>query len=139
MIIGTITLLSILVFGGGGYSFEKAYKSFVEDAVSDKSRQEQIIDVSKEADAALEQYAIEVKKVWAQDIKNIFKDFDATQDDYRMIIERADQSRMALQKSILDARMQVKDLMTEDEWNAMYKAINDKEAEAQAKKEKKDN
>ena len=138
MIIGTITLLSILLFGGGGYSFEKAYKSYVKDAVSDKSRQEQIIDVAKGADAALDQYASEVKKVWAGDIKSTFKDFDATRDDYRSIIERADQSRMALQQSILDARMRVKDLMTEEEWNAMYKAIKDKEAEAQAKKEKKD-
>ena len=47
MIIGTITLLSIFVFGGGDFSFEKAYKAFVKDTVSDKSRQEQIIDLTK--------------------------------------------------------------------------------------------
>jgi hypothetical protein len=138
MIIGTITLLSILVFGGGSFSFEKAYKDFVKDVVSDKDRQEQIVELTKSGDAALEQYTTEVKKVWAADVKSTFRNYDSTREDFREMIGRADQSRLALQQTILDTRMKVVDLMTEDEWNAMYKAIKDKEAEAQAKKEKKD-
>ena len=138
MIIGTITLLSILVFGGGSFSFEDAYKDFVKDVVSDKDRQEQIVALTKDGDAAIEQYTTEVKKIWAADVKKTFRDFDSTREDYREMIGRADQSRLALQQKVLDTRMKVVDLMTEDEWNAMYKAINEKMAEEEAKKEKKD-
>ena len=138
MIIGTITLLSILLWGGGSFSFEDAYKSFVKDTVSDKSRQEQIIDLTKGADAALGQYAKEIKDVWAGDVKDTFRNYDSTREDFHKIIDKAEKSRVAMQQRIIDTRMKVAGLMTEDEWNAMYKAINEKKAEAQAKKEKKD-
>jgi hypothetical protein len=137
MIIGTITLLSILLFGGGSFSFEKAYKEFVKEVVLEKDRQEQIIDVTKTADAALDQYTKEIKKVWAADVKKTFRDYDTTRDDYRAMIDRAERSREALQQQILDTRMEVVKLMTEEEWKAMYKAIHEKEAEEQAKREKK--
>ena len=137
MIIGTVTLLSILLFGGSGFSFEKHYKDFVKNVVADKTRREQIVDLAKNADEKLGQYQKEVQDVWSEDVKNTFKNFDSTDEDYRNVIVKADQSRIAMQKGILNVRFKVVELMTEDEWKAMWGEVRKKEAEEKAKKEKK--
>ncbi len=137
MIIGTITVLSILLFGGSGFSFEKYYKSFIKNVVEDKTRREQILDLTKEADKQLDQYEKEVLKIWSDDIKRTYRNFDATEEDYKKVIARADQSRIAMQRSLVDLRLGVKELMTEQEWKEMFDQIRKKEAEEKAKKEKK--
>jgi D-mannonate dehydratase len=137
MIIATVMVLSILLFGGGDFSFEKYYEPFVKDVVEDNVRQEQILDVTKMADKQLAQYYDEVRKVWAGEIKKTYSNFDATLDDYRRVIATADQSRIAMQQGLVDVRFEVIKLMTEQEWEKMYKAIHEKEAEERAKLEKK--
>ena len=137
MIIATVTLLSILMFGGGDFSFEKFYEPFVKEFVADESRREEILDVTKEADGRLAQYYDEVRKVWADDIKRTYRDFDATAEDYSRVVKTADQSRIAVQMGLLDVRFEVVKLMTEQEWENMYKAIREKEVEERAKLEKK--
>jgi hypothetical protein len=136
MIIGTVTVLSILLFGGSGFSFEKFYKDFVKNVVEDKTRREQILDLTKQVDEEVGQYLKEVQDVWSEDVKNTFKNFDATEEDYRNMIDKADQSRIAMQQAVLNVRFKVVELMTEDEWNAMYDQIRKKEADEKAKKEK---
>jgi D-mannonate dehydratase len=138
MIIATVTVISMLLLGGGNFSFEKYFNSFVKNVVEDKSRREQILDLTKKADKQLDQYRKEVKKVLSKDIKMVFKNFDATEEDYRNAMARADQSRIAVQKSIIELRLRIKDLMTEEEWNAMYELIRKKKAEEKSKMEKKE-
>jgi hypothetical protein len=130
--------LSILFFGGGGYSFEKAFEPFLKDVVEDKARREQILDVAKEADASVAQFKKEVDDVWAKDLIGIVQDFDATKEDLEAFVDRADRSRLATQKAVIEFRFDVIDLMTEDEWNHMYKLIYEKRAEEKAKREDKD-
>jgi hypothetical protein len=136
MVIATITALSILLLGGGSFSFEKYYKDFVKNVIEDKSRREQILDLAKKADEKQEQYNKEVRKVWAEDVKSAFRNFDTTEEDYRKVISKANQSRIAMQQGVLDVRFEVVKLMTEEEWNAMYDQVRKKEAEEKAKKEK---
>lgn len=138
MIIAIVTAISILLQGGGGFSFEKHYKPFVKNVVEDKSRREQILDLTKKADKQLDQYRKEVNKVLSKDIKSVFKNFDATEEDYRNAIARANQSRIAVQKILVDIRLSIKNLMTEQEWNAMYEQIRKKKAEEKSKLEKKE-
>ena len=136
MLIATITALSILLFGGGSFSFEKYYKEFVNDVIEDKPRREQIVDLAEKADEKQKQYKKEVEKVWAKDVKSAFRNFDSTEEDYRAVISKANQSRIAMQQEVLDVRFDVAKLMTEEEWNAMFDEIRKKEAEEKAKKEK---
>jgi D-mannonate dehydratase len=130
--------LSILLFGGSGFSFEKYYKSFVKNVVEDESRREQILDLTKKADKHLDQYRKEVKKVLSKDIKSVFRNFDSTEEDYRNAMARANQSRIAVQKILVELRLSIKNLMTEQEWNAMYEQIRKKKAEEKSKMEKKE-
>jgi len=138
MIIGTITLLA-LYFGGGGsvFSFEKAFEPFLKDVVKDKSRYEQVVDVTKRADESVGQFRKEVKKVWANDLKKLLADYDATEEQFHSFREKADQSRTVMQQQILDARFEAISLMTEDEWNAVYQAIEKKLEEERKKAEEK--
>jgi hypothetical protein len=136
MVIATVTALSILLFGGGSFSFEKHFKDFVKNVIEDKPRREQIMDLAKRADEKQKQYNKEGRKVWAEDVKSAFRNFDSTEEDYRTVIAKANQSRIAMQQGVLDVRFKVVELMTEEEWNAMYDQIRKKEAEEKAKKEK---
>ncbi|MCK5405925.1 MAG: hypothetical protein KAJ37_00665, partial [Candidatus Krumholzibacteria bacterium] len=123
MIIGTVTLLMMYFGGGGMFSFDKAFEPFVKDAVKEKARYEQIVDLTKQADEDLAQFRKEVGEVWAEDLKTLLDDYDATEEQFHSFVEKADRSRTAVQQGVLDARFGVVKLMTEDEWNAMYQAI----------------
>ena len=122
MIIGTIMLLSILFFGGD-FSFEKSFKPFVKEVIEEKSRQNELLNVTKQADGAVKQWKNEVKDVWAKDLKRLMADYDATEAQFEAFFERSEQSRKAMQARILDARFQFVGLMSEAEWNEMYAKI----------------
>jgi len=128
----------MLYFGGGGtFSFESAFKPFIKDAVQDKVRVEQIIDLTKEADEQTKQFRKEVKDVWVVELKALVTDYNTNEDDLNTLVKRADGSRTAIQQKILDIRFKVRDLMTEDEWNSMRDAMDEKlEADRKKKEEK---
>jgi galactokinase len=137
MIIGTVTLLMLYFGGGGMFSFEKAFEPFVKDAVKEKARYEQIVDLTKQADEDLAQFRKEVGEVWAEDLKKLLDDYDATEEQFHSFVEKADRSRTAVQQELLDVRFGVRTLMTEDEWNSMYQAIEEKVEEERKKREEK--
>ena len=137
MIIGTVTLLMLYFGGGGTFSFEKAFEPFLKEAVKDKARYEQIVDLTKQADQGLAQFRKEVGDVWAEEVKTLLADYDATEEQFLGFVEKADQSRTAVQQGLLDARFGVVKLMTEDEWNAMYQAVEKKAEEERKKAEEK--
>jgi Na+-transporting NADH:ubiquinone oxidoreductase subunit NqrC len=138
MIIGTITLLSILFFGGADFSFEKSFKPFIKEVIEEKDRQKEILDVTKQADSAVKQWRNEVKKVWAEELKRLLTNYDATEAEFEVFFDRSEQSRKAMQAAILDARYQFVGLMSEAEWNEMYAKIHAKAAEEKAKREAKE-
>ena len=137
MIIGTVTLLMMFFGGGGAFSFEKAFEPFMKDAVKEKARYEQIVDLTKQADQDTEQFRKEVGDVWAEELKTLLVDYNASEEQFRGFVDRANRSRTAVQQGLLDVRFQVTKLMTEDEWNSMYQAIEKKAEEERKKAEKK--
>ena len=126
MIIGTITVL-ILMFGGGGdFSFEKAFEPFVKDVVKDEARYEQIVDLTNEADEDMKAFQEEMGDEWGKKLIALLADYDASENDFRGFYRKADASRLDIQQRLLDARFGVIELMTADEWTAMYEAIDKK-------------
>ncbi len=126
MIIGTITVLILLFGGGGDFSFEKTFEPFVKDAVKDKARYEQIVDLTKGADEDLEAYLEEMGDEWGKKLLALLADYDASENDFRSFRRKADASRIDLQQRLLDARFGMIELMTADEWTAMHEAIDKK-------------
>jgi hypothetical protein len=66
-----------------------------------------------------------------EELKKIVGDYDASEEQFRAFRSKADRSRTDLQQKFLDVRFKVVELMTEDEWNAMYGAIEEKANEKQ--------
>ena len=132
MIIGTVTLLMLLFGGGSIFSVEKAFKPFLKDAVKDKARYEQIVDLTKQADEHIKAFHKENEDVWTKELKTLMADYDTSEDQFRDVAKKVDQSRLSVQQKIFDVRFDVAELMTEDEWNAMYQAI-EKKAEEEKK------
>jgi hypothetical protein len=126
MIIGTVTALMILFGGGGDFSFEKAFEPFIKDAVKDKARYEQIVDLTKGADEDVKAFQKELEDEWGKQLITLLTDYDASEDDFRSFRGKADASRIKLQQGLLDARFGMIELMTADEWVAMYEAIEKK-------------
>ena len=129
MIIGTVTLLMLLFGGGGNFSFEKAFEPFVKEAVKDNARYEQIVDLTKKADKDMTQFRKEVDDVWAEELKALLTDYDTDKERFQGFRTKADQSRTSVQERLLDVRFEMVKLMTEDEWNAMYQAMEKKAEE----------
>lgn len=138
MLIATIAALTIVFSGGASFSFEKAFEPFIKDTIAEKARQEQILDVTKRADGEVKQFRKEVEEVWSKDLEKLLADYDSTEEDFHDFIRRADGSRHAMQQKLLNLRFEVVDLMTEEEWNAMYREIEQKQEEDRKKREEKD-
>ena len=76
--------------------------------------------------------------MWAEELKMLLSDYDASEDDFRALMKRANGSRTAIQREIVDVRFGVRELITEEEWNSIRKAMLEKAEEERKKKEDKD-
>jgi hypothetical protein len=134
MIAATVALLFVYFGGGGGaFSFEKAFEPFLKEVIADKSRYEETIQLTKDADEAVKQYRKEVSEVWAKELRILIADYDATDEQFRAFYEKSAASRTAMQQHILDVRYKMTEIVTRDEWEAVY-GMMDQKAEENRKK-----
>jgi hypothetical protein len=116
---------------GDGFTYG-AFKDAVKNHIQDKERREQIIDTIKEVDNEIKDYDEHVKKT-ADNIKVLVKDPEATREDFDAFFDRETWRRNKTLKTIADARFQVRDLMSEDEWNTVYQQTVEKAREEKEK------
>jgi predicted nucleic acid-binding Zn-ribbon protein len=122
MLVG-IAAVFILLFGGGELLdvINKAVKSHVAQPERVKRAQETIAEMSKERVAAKHRITAIRTNIRALD-----KRHDATAEDYRAQLRLLDQEWRALQKKLLDGRFQLRDQLTEKEWNAVFVQVQKK-------------
>ena len=120
MIIGIVTLISLLT-GGGGFSFD-VFKDAAEDVIADKQIVRQIEAITESANDEL--------KAWNEDAKQISKhlakmnqEYDLTPAELQTYIAYADSRREAFQEKLIQMRFQAKDLMSQKEWETMYAKV----------------
>lgn len=131
MLIAIFTVLMIhFGMGGGSFSFEKAFEPFLKEAVTDQPRYEQTIQLTKEADENLKQFQKDVTEVGAKELKALIADYDATDEQFRAFYEKRAPARIAMQQRMLDFRFKMTALVTKDEWDSMYRKIDEKAAES---------
>ena len=120
MIIATLTIL-MLLFGGGGSleNYLLNIKKPVTAAVESKETVNEVIDLSKELKKQLK---VQNKEI--TDLRESFLDLhtnhDAESDDFEAYLDRLMIARETGQQQILDARMAMKDLMTQEEWTEVF-------------------
>lgn len=138
MLAAIFTILLIhFGLGGGSFSFEKAYEPFLKEAVTETPRYEQAIQLTKEADDNMAQFRKGVTEVRAKELKTLIADYDATDEQFRQFYEKGAQSRIAMQQHMLDFRFKMTTVVTKDEWDAVYRKIDQKIEENRKKAEDK--
>ena len=111
----------MLLFGGGGSleNYLLNIKKPVTAAVESKETVNEVIDLSKELKKQLK---VQNKEI--TDLRESFLDLhtnhDAESDDFKAYLDRLMIARETGQQQILDARMAMKDLMTQEEWTEVF-------------------
>ena len=122
MVIATITAITVLIFafggGGGGFSFG-VFKPGVKDHVSERHRAKQIIAVTKQADKEVEALTKDFKKA-SKGLTKLNLNYDATRGELKEFLDQLDERRAKFQERIIELRLKARDLMTQEEWQAVY-------------------
>jgi len=117
MIVAALAALFLGV-GGSGLSMDDL-KDRVKQAISDQATVEQVDGVLTEMDNLMTAYEKELKST-GQQISEANKDYDAPDSKFKGIIADGIETGDASRGRLLDLRFQMKDLMTEEEWAAVF-------------------
>jgi len=138
MLIGTFTVIMILLGGGGPIFNFDIFKDVVKEQIEDKELRKELVAEVEKADDAL--------KTYRKDMKDLSKKFVKTNAHYYSsrneldaITGLADTKRLDTIRQLLDARYGLIDKMTQEQWDAMYAGVDAKVAEENKKAEEKAN
>lgn len=122
MLIATATLIITLLAGGVPDSFFTIpeIKKEIKAQVKDKDKQKEILSIMKESDKRISDFNKKINK--SLESENLYKNRDVTKEQLIAFHNNLINERKVLQKEIIDARMKVIGLMTEEEWIAVNKA-----------------
>jgi hypothetical protein len=142
MIIGTITLLSILLFGGAGLDLIAALEKMnekIDEVVLDESR---AADARASVTASIEEYdefAREVERARGE-IRTLDLRHDAGRDAYLQAFESLMSAWEEREKRLLSLRAELRAATTREEWDALHEDLQEKirklEEDAAKKREK---
>jgi len=125
MIIGIIAIVSTLFGAGGDLSFDAVFAPFVKEVVTDEQRYDQIAANFDAIDKEMDEFRDATEEEWANESKALLANYDATREDFHKFRRKYMPQRDALLKKLVDVRFKTVELMTEDEWKAMFKAMEE--------------
>ena len=122
MILATITVIAIL-FGGGIFSLDYV-RDAAKEVIKDENRAKQVVAITKEADKEFKSFNKHVIELSKQLVPmNI--DYNLTQEEVDSFFNQSDKRRMAFLERFIELRFQAKNLLTAEEWQAMYAIIRE--------------
>ena len=122
MIIAAITILTLL-FGGGTFSLDNV-RDAAKEVIQDKDRAKQVVAITKEADKEFKSFTKNVNKLSKQ-LVQMNKDYNLTREKIDSFYTQTDKRRMAFLEKFVELRFQAKNLVTAEEWQAMYIKIRE--------------
>lgn len=122
MLIAAITVLTLL-FGGGFFSLDNV-RDAAKEVIEDKDRAKQVVAITKEADKEFKSFTKNVNKLSKQ-LVQMNKDYNLTREKIDSFYTQTDKRRMAFLEKFVELRFQAKNLMTAEEWQAMYIKIRE--------------
>ena len=123
MIIATITAI-IFIFSGGMFSFD-VFKDSADKVLKDKDRTKQIKVITKEADKALKSLVNNIND-HSKKLVSLNANYNMSREDLDAFLSQGDQYREQFQERLIELRFQAKNLLTREEWEAMYAQIEKK-------------
>ena len=122
MLIAAITVFALL-FSGGIFSFDNV-RDAAKEVIQDKDRAKQVVAITKEADKEFKSFTKNVNKLSKQ-LVQMNKDYNLTREKIDSFYTQTDKRRMAFLEKFVELRFQAKNLMTAEEWQAMYIKIRE--------------
>jgi hypothetical protein len=122
MLIAAITVFALL-FGGGFFSLDNV-RDAAKEVIEDKDRAKQVVAITKEADKEFKSFTKNVNKLSKQ-LVQMNKDYNLTREKIDSFYTQTDKRRMAFLEKFVELRFQAKNLMTAEEWQAMYIKIRE--------------
>ena len=122
MIIAAITILTLL-FGGGTFSLDNV-RDAAKAVIKDKDRAKQVVAITKAADKEFKSFTKNVNNLSKQ-LVQMNKDYNLTREEIDTFYLQADKSRKAFLERFVELRFQAKNLVTAEEWQAMYAKIRE--------------
>jgi chromosome segregation ATPase len=128
MIIGTITLISILFFGGGGLDLLAAFEKMnekVDEVVADESR---AADAHAALEASIHEYDEFVREVERSrsEIRTLDLRHDPSRRDYLRAFESLMSAWEKREERLLSLRADLRASTTREEWNALHEDLQKK-------------
>ena len=122
MIIAAITILTLL-FGGGNFSLDNV-RDAAKAVIKDRDRAKQVIAVTKEADKEFKSFTKNINNLSKQ-LVQMNKDYNLTREEIDAFYLQADKRRKDFLERFVELRFQAKNLVSDEEWQAMYAKIRE--------------
>ena len=141
MIVGLITLFSVLFFGGAAdYYFVNNLEKGVNEYVEDKTVRKEILTDLKDVEALAKSFNKRRKSELKQ-LKKMNLDYEAKASDFNSFYDQLKEERRSFQSAVIDIRIKVLSKISDDEWQKIIALSNEsveKDMQKSAKKEEKD-
>ena len=118
MIIATVTAI-ILLMGGSSFSFEKALKPSVEEAIPDKDLRKAVLNIAKEMDEERKSFSDSMKE-HGSDLSDLNRKRTLSSADYDKFFEGTDKRRDEARQRTIDLRFKMKALLTAEQWETIF-------------------
>jgi hypothetical protein len=122
MLIAAITVFT-LIFGGGIFSFDNV-RDAAKEVIHDKDRAKQVVAVTKQADKEFKSYVKNLNNL-SKKLVLMNKDYNLTHKEIDAFYIQSDKRRGAFLSRFVELRFQAKDLVTLEEWQAIYARIRE--------------
>ncbi len=139
MIVGTITLITLLFSGGNEIFFIDQLEKGVKEYVIDKDRQKDILFDLKTTKKLIVEFD-KGRKPQFKTLKNNYKSQTTNDEDLHTFFDKLHKDRLAFQDKIIDYRLSVFNKIADDEWNSIIEyseaSVTKKTTKEQKKKSK---
>jgi hypothetical protein len=91
----------------------------VKAEVSDKQVRKEVTALSKQINKDVEEYGKGAEKL-AREVMDLNADYDAELASFEALIDRVVSAREDVQKKLIDSRLRLAALLTQEQWNAVF-------------------
>lgn len=114
-----IAALTILFCGGNDTSFD-TLKELISRHVMDTGRVDKINELIDEADKRIRECVNQLEEL-QEEIVELNRNYNSTPEQYDRVCTQVMKNVRLCREKVLDLRFKMKDLMTREEWEAVFK------------------
>ena len=122
MLIALLTALAVIWLGSGGGGDDylpKELNKRVKSEVSDKQVRKDVEALVKQINKDIGEYREDAERL-ARDMMELSADYDAELESFESLVDQVVSAREDVQKKAIDSRLKLVDLLTVEEWKAVF-------------------